>query len=592
MDKGSISQGHFPNETLTMHLKHTLDRRVVGVSHLVSLMGIYIAVCIAEQLRQSLIDDRQVHGYKAKISRSKKHIVYLTAVGLALGGVAVWGMHYFSLLSLVLTDPSSDERVHFQSSVPVQVLSYFMICITSTIGLTIASHDDMFSRSKASIVDEFMRGADEGDSFNLRKISTRSILFTIMTKKLDRIVLGGLIGAAGIVSMFFFSMQGIVFPGHVELNVGLSIVGAVLCVISTICEYWILFRLLSIFPEKEWLRFAVAAAGMFSCTIPNYLALAYASFHVGSPTHLEGLPTDHLWGQRRSFNVAFQVSNGTLWFMIMYLIWTSRNANMKQARYLRQAEAILYKVADEQNITSITQSTKGSGNLGRSHTVTVKSLVEQYLNKRFALEMELLEAHQRELAMEAFGQEKLNRLLERERQANMGFVHFIGYLMWLAVTLRWGELYRALQYELLSDLGSKEGNKDGREFDQIPDGGDEAAENTEAGHAREPVFSLAELAEITRHGAEEHKRVISKRLVPAYALSAVNSSRETVSSFRRSISRRSGLNSRAPTPKVVPIAESESHDPENSLLNSPILENPDLHSILQSRGKEAINVDV
>lgn len=582
----------FPRVDVAMHYKPSLDHRIVGVAHLVSFLGVYVAVCIAEQLRQSLIDDRQVHGYKAKISRSKKHIIYLAIVGLALGGVAVWGMHYFSLLSLVLTDPISGEKVLFQSSVPVQVLSFFMICITSTIGLTIASHDDMFSRSRASIIDEFMRGTEDTDSFKIHKVSTRSILFTIITKRLDRIILGGLVGAAGIVCMFFFSMQGIVFPGHVELNVGMSILGAGLCALSTICEYWILFRLLSIFPEKEWLRFAVATSGMFSCTIPNYLALGFAQFHMGSPTHLDGLPTN-LWGRMRSFNVAFEVLNGALWFMIMYLIWTSRVANMKQARFLRQAEAILYKVAGEQNITSVTQSTKGTGSLGNSHTVTVKSLVEQYLNQRFALEMQLLEAHQRELAMESFGQDKLDRLLERERQANMSFSEFLLHLLWLTATLRWSNLGRALRYELLSYEGSKDSNSNGREFDSLPGDMDEAVDDGDAGHVREPVLSLAELSELTRHGAEEHKRVISRRLVPAYNnLSTVNSSRETVSSFRRSISRRSGLNSRAPTPKVVPIAESEYIEPENNLLDSPILENPDLQSILQSHGKEAINIDV
>jgi hypothetical protein len=412
-----------------------------------------------------------------------------------------------------------------------------------------------------------------------------------MTKKLDRVILGGLVGAAGIVSMFFFSMQGIVFPGHVALNVGMSILGAVLCAISTIFEYWILFRLLSIFPEKEWLRFAVAASGMFSCAIPNYLALGYAKYRVGSPTHLEGLPPN-LWERMRSFNVAFQVLNGALWFTIMYLIWTARIANMKQARFLRQAEAILYKVAGEQNITSVTQSTTGTGSLGTTHTVTVKGLVEQYLNKRFALEMQLLEAHQRELAMESFGQEKLDRLLERERQANMGFMEFLLHLMWLAATFRWCDLWRALRYEVLSYEGSKDSNSDGREFDALPGEVDEGFDNGDAGQVREPVLSLADLSELTRQGAEEHKRIISRRLVPAYNLSAVNSSRENVSSFRRSISRRSGLNSRAPTPKVVPIAESECIEPENNLLNSPILENPDLQTILQSRGKDAINIDV
>lgn len=540
---------------------------VLVVSFVISFIGIYVGVGMAEQLRQSLTDDRNVHGYEVNISRSKKHLLYLIAFGTAVGAVGVWGMHHASLYALDLEDDQGNSYP-IRSNVGIQLLTLVMVSVTTTAGLMIAAYDDMFSKTKLAIVDEFIAESKRLSMREIKSITLRKVLITIATKKLGRLLCGGVVGAGGMIIMLYVSMCGLDFNGYIRYNVGLVVLAVLVSVLSIQCGYWIFFRLLSIFPDQEWLRLATSIVGSFAATAGNYIMLFSCEFHSGTPYRLENFPSQS-WNSYNSFVVAFTVSNGLIWVIAMYVMITARSANQRQGKLLRQAEAILFKIADEHNISMFPQSLKGAQAFGMTSTSTVRTLVEQYLIKRCASEVLYLQHQQRMNTFNTQGTtpnssykdtKAAQSILEKHQQANMGFGEFLSHLVLLLATCQWRKFVHAIQYEMSIDSGSNN-SANGNDLEMLAgDGLDlhlaaatygappEGAAGQSDVPGEERVLSLAELSEVTRRGVEDHLRVISDRIVHGHSRPKTSAMESLiVSSIRRS--------SRIPTPKVVPTMD-------------------------------------
>lgn len=525
---------------------------------------------MAEQLRQSLIDDRNVHGYDVNISRSKKHLLYLIAFGTAVGAVGVWGMHHASLHALNLEDDQGNPYP-LRSNVGIHLLTLVMVSITTTAGLMIAAYDDMFSKTKLAIVDEFIAESKRLSMREIKSITLRKVLITIATKKLGRLLYGGVVGAGGMIIMLYVSMCGQVFNGYIKYNVGLVVLAVLVSVLSIQCGYWIFFRLLSIFPDQEWLRLATSVVGSFAATAGNYIMLFSCEFHSSdTPYRLENFPSES-WNRYNSFVVSFTVSNALIWVIAMYVMVTARSANQRQGKLLRQAEAILFKIADEHNISMFPQSLKGAQAFGMSNTSTVRTLVEQYLTKRCSSEVLYLQHQQRVNTYNTQGTspnssykdaKAAQSILERHQQANMGFGEYLSHLVLLLATCQLRKFVHAIQYEMSIDSSSNSSTS-GHDLEMLAgDGLDlhlaaatygvppehDGTLPQSDGLGNERVLSLAELSEVTRRGVEDHLRVISDRIVHGQSRPKTSTMESLIlSSIRQS--------SRIPTPKVVPTMD-------------------------------------
>lgn len=521
---------------------------------------------MAEQLRQSLIDDRNVHGYEVTISRSKKHLLYLIAFGTSVGAIGVWGMHYASIYALHLEDEHGNVYP-LRAHVGIHILTLLMISITTTGGLMIAAYDDMFSKTKLAIVDEFIAESKRLSMREIKSITLRKVLITIATKKLGRLLYGGAVGAGGMVIMLYVSMCGQLFDGYIRFNVGLVVVAVLVSVLSIECGYWIFFRLLSIFPDQEWLRLATTIVGSFAATAGNYIMLFSCEFHSGTPSRLENFPS-HTWNAYNSFVIAFTVSNALGWIIAMYVMVTARSANQRQGKLLRQAEAILFKIADEHNISMFPQSLKGAQAFGMTNTSTVRTLVEQYLTKRCSSEVLYLQHQQRMNTTQGTtpnssykDAKAAQSILERHQQASMGFGEYLSHLLLLLASCQWRKFIHAIQYEMSIDSHSSNNSTNGNDLDMLAGdsldlhlaaatyGAPQDDSAAEAGAVEnERVLSLAELSEVTRRGVEDHLRVISDRIVHGQSRPATSSMESLIlSSIRHS--------SRIPTPKIVPTMD-------------------------------------
>eukprot|EP01033_Poteriospumella_lacustris_P009550 gene9550-6846_t len=248
---------------------------------------------------------------------------------------------------------------------------------------------------------------------------------------------------------------------------------------------------------------------------------------------------------------------------------TARSANQRQGKLLRQAEAILFKIADEHNISMFPQSLKGAQAFGMTNASTVRTLVEQYLTKRCASEVLYLQHQQRMNTFNTQGTtpnssskdaKAAQSILERHQQANMGFGEYLSHLVLLLASCQWRKFVHAIQYEMSIDSGSNN-SANGSDLEMLAGDGLElhlaaatygappegaVAQSDVPGDER--VLSLAELSEVTRRGVEDHLRVISDRIVHGHSRPKPSTMESLIlSSIRHS--------SRIPTPKVVPTMD-------------------------------------
>ena len=111
--------------------------------------------------------------------------------------------------------------------------------------------------------------ADVSKELSLRQIRKSNKLIRIMlTRNLGPIVVGGCITGGGFNSMHYIGTLGMVFPGTLRYYSGIVAASCLISLLGATIAYWILFRFLALYPEKELYRIicsvvmAVAICGM------------------------------------------------------------------------------------------------------------------------------------------------------------------------------------------------------------------------------------------------------------------------------------------------------------------------------------------
>ena len=84
------------------------------------------------------------------------------------------------------------------------------------------------------------------------------LLISMLFEGLPNLIFGGIVGATGVCVMHYVGMSAVVFDGYIEWNVGIVIASVIIALIAATAAFWILFRLLSLFPHLEMLRLVVA----------------------------------------------------------------------------------------------------------------------------------------------------------------------------------------------------------------------------------------------------------------------------------------------------------------------------------------------
>ncbi len=241
---------------------------IVLLAYGVAFIGVYMAVCAAEQLRGEFLKHR-----KPTVAQMLPSLLML---GVSVGGVSFWGMHSIGMASMTLKDDNGNV-VPIRYNVGVSVFAILLGFFAEVFGMLIGCNDPLYAKSKAEILEIFVESISMDEILNASEFQ---VLFLLATRKLTYIIIGGTLCGIGVIGTHFIIVASMEFPGYIIWNGGLIFGSIVVAILSAISAYWLFFRLLSIYPDVELLRIAIAFIGGIAICGMHYFAIIASDFQI------------------------------------------------------------------------------------------------------------------------------------------------------------------------------------------------------------------------------------------------------------------------------------------------------------------------
>jgi NO-binding membrane sensor protein with MHYT domain len=243
---------------------------IVILSFVVAFIGSYLAISVCELYRHSRVGISEARVFASGSA-------YITLMAVSLGGVGIWCMHFIGMFALSM-DSHPGESVDVRYDVGSTLLSLVLVLLFAGLGAYISSYDDVFSKSRKDIVQLFVGDSTTLSIREVKRISFYRMLWMIGTHDPTYLVLGGICTGAGVVVMHYVGMMAMVFKGRIVWNIGAIAASCIIAVLAATAAFWILFRFLSVYSQREHLRvgcaltMAVAVCGM------HYVGMSAATF--------------------------------------------------------------------------------------------------------------------------------------------------------------------------------------------------------------------------------------------------------------------------------------------------------------------------
>lgn len=240
----------------------------LALSFGISFAGAYCGINICEQFRLSTRE-------KSKLL-SRELLMLMMAI--SIGGVAIWSMHFVGMSTISFKDSDGlDVKVRYRKDLTVISL---VVAITFCLaGIFICSKDAAFKIERVDTMEEFIKEASLMSITEIKRMrSANYIMFLALFKSIHLLALGGFITAIGVCLMHYLGMAAIVTEAKLEYDIGIVSASLLIAIIAATAGFWILFRLLALYPHVELLRLvssiviAVAVNGM------HYTGMAAVKF--------------------------------------------------------------------------------------------------------------------------------------------------------------------------------------------------------------------------------------------------------------------------------------------------------------------------
>jgi NO-binding membrane sensor protein with MHYT domain len=235
---------------------------IVTLSFFIAFLGSYGSITACEQYRLTRIGITQSQFLTPSLS--------FVLMSVSLGGVGIFCMHFIGMSSLSVEDKDGNI-VPIRYNTGLTILSLLSVLIFSAAGFKLSSYDTVFMKTKKEIMNMFLLDAKNMSMQKVKNISHFEVVQILATTNPQYLLAGGLVTGSGVVVMHYIGMYAMVFPGHIVWDAGIIAASCIIAFIASTAAFWILFRLLSIYPNKENLRIlcaltmAIAVCGMHYC---------------------------------------------------------------------------------------------------------------------------------------------------------------------------------------------------------------------------------------------------------------------------------------------------------------------------------------
>lgn len=236
----------------------------IFLSFVMSFIGANTAVTLSEQFRVST---------KLK-PQFLNHNYYLVLMACAIGGGAVWCMHFVGMSGIVLSIDGEVFRMRYD--IGVTIISLICAILFVYIGLYVATLDRMYTKSEQEIVTILSECAAQK---NIAALQNPMYLWRLaILHATQHIWQGGIISGGGICVMHYIGMTAMVGPFYIRWNWGYVLLSVIIACVTASTAYWILFRLLALYPRRDYLRFITAVIFAVAVCGTHYSGMGAATF--------------------------------------------------------------------------------------------------------------------------------------------------------------------------------------------------------------------------------------------------------------------------------------------------------------------------
>ena len=185
---------------VVLHSSAGLLMLSIGIAY----MGAYMTACFCCQFR---LCSQKLTNFQSKVLDNNGLFMLLS---FALGGVAIFSLNVVALsgVSVTVTD-GTVLPMEFQMF-PLMMALITSILTALFVGLSIASRDKMFAKTKQEIVELYVEDAKKMSLKAIKNISATKMIFIIATRSLHYLIAGGIVtgtGAAATMLMVVWSMK-------------------------------------------------------------------------------------------------------------------------------------------------------------------------------------------------------------------------------------------------------------------------------------------------------------------------------------------------------------------------------------------------
>jgi NO-binding membrane sensor protein with MHYT domain len=243
---------------------------IVFLSYAISFLGAYLTISLCEQVRLLYLRDGSMGNQKYQ---------WFLLMGISLGGVGIWCMHFIGMSAMILHDDEGNKVPVFYN-IPITIASLIVAILTTAMGIYLLSFDRLFAKSQHELFEMFVDDLKHLPLNKVRQSKTMALLQLITLKSVGYLVIGGIVTGSGVCIMHYVGMSAVAFDGQLEWDAGIVAASVLIAVFAATAAFWILFRLLSIYPGKEHLRITCALImGIAVCGM-HYTGMVAATFVV------------------------------------------------------------------------------------------------------------------------------------------------------------------------------------------------------------------------------------------------------------------------------------------------------------------------
>jgi NO-binding membrane sensor protein with MHYT domain len=183
-------------------------------------------------------------------------------------------MHFVGMSALSLKDPFGNTS-KIQYRIDLTLVSLAVVIIMCYAGIWVSSRDGVYTSDNEDTVEQFIKGAANMSIQELRAMRHKNyVLFITLFKNMKGIALGGVITAAGVCVMHYIGMEAMVVEnGKMEWDAGIVAASVLIALVAATAAFWILFRLLALYPYMEIFRIASAAVAAIAVNGMHYTGI-------------------------------------------------------------------------------------------------------------------------------------------------------------------------------------------------------------------------------------------------------------------------------------------------------------------------------